>query len=66
MALDAEDMLETSQMELSSSGVPVSCRWSEFHRTAVEQRSENAHLVDVHFAVLSNVFVLPGSIWTWC
>ena len=30
--------------------------------TAIEQRTENARLVEVHFGVLSQVFVFPGSL----
>ena len=30
--------------------------------TAVEQRTKNARLVEVHFGVLSQVFVFPGSL----
>ena len=47
----------------------VSFRWSKF--TAAEQGAENACLVDIdiHFGVLSEVFLFPGSlfsIWIWC
>ena len=58
--LDAEDAPEASQMERVQAALLSHVGGPSF--TAIKQRAENACLVDVHFGIVGQIFVFPGSL----
>ena len=60
LPLDADDAPEASQMERVQAALLSRVGGPSF--TAIKQRAENACPVDVHFGILSQVFVFLGSL----